>query len=243
MNERKLAFKQKDTQEELRREDKELRGKIRKAKDTHKKHLEEVFKANNSRKIWSVMKNMAGMPSKQHKPFITTDELASAVELNSFFTRFEVSETEESCTDILKSVIVHPDDRVQISVEQVAQVFWHLNAQKSTGPDNITAYVLKTYSEELAPVWQPIFHSVIGHPHCPHCLENLTCDPASKENMPRSAMISDLLLCLPYWWSHWKESFAPCSPGQCRANWTNINLPISAAATPKMPSLHLHTMS
>ena len=157
INELKLAYKQKDTQE-LRRKDKELRGKIRKAKDTHKKHLEELFQANDSRKMWSAMKNMAGMPSKQHKPFITTDELASAVELNSFFIWFEVSSTEERCTDILKSVIVHPD-RVHISVVQVAQAFRHLNSQKSTGPDtdNITASLLKTNSEELAHVWQPIF--------------------------------------------------------------------------------------
>lgn len=35
------------------------------------------------------MKIMAGMPGKQRKPFVSTDELASAVELNTFFTRFE----------------------------------------------------------------------------------------------------------------------------------------------------------
>ena len=122
--------------------------------------------------------------SKQHKPFITTDELASAVELNPLFIRFAVSGTEERYTDILKSVIVHPDDSVQISGVQVAQAFGHLNARKSTGPDNITASVLKTYSEEFAHVWQPIFQSL--DPHCPHCLENLTCDPASKENMPKA---------------------------------------------------------
>ncbi|CAL8282323.1 unnamed protein product [Gadus morhua 'NCC'] len=100
------------------------------------------------------------------------------------YARFAVSGTEERYTDILKSVIVHPDDSVQISGVQVAQAFGHLNARKSTGPDNITASVLKTYSEEFAHVWQPIFQSL--DPHCPHCLENLTCDPASKENMPKA---------------------------------------------------------
>ena len=181
---KQLAFKQKDTQE-LRRKDKELRGKIRKAKDTHKKHLEELFKANNSRKIWSVMKNMARMPSKQHMPFITTDELASAVELNSFFTRFKVSGTEESCTDILKSVIVHPDDRVQISVEQVAQVFRHLNARKSTALDNITASVLKTYSEELAPVWQPIFQQSLDTHTVPTAWKTSHVIPLPKKTCPK----------------------------------------------------------
>jgi len=35
--------------------------------------------------------------------------------------------------------------------------FWHLNGRKSTGPDNIPPSNLKIYSEELAPLWQPIF--------------------------------------------------------------------------------------
>lgn len=141
-----------------------MRGKLREARETHKRHLEEAFKAGNPRKTWETMKNMTGMPSKHHKSFATNNELASACDLNTFFTRFETSGNAGRCREVMESVTVGSEDRLEISVGQVAHVFRHLNGRKSTGPDNINASILKTYSEELAPVWQPIFqHSLDTH--------------------------------------------------------------------------------
>lgn len=59
----------------------------------------------------------------QQKPFVANDELASAMELNTFFTRFEDFKSKERCGDVLSSVQLHPDDRVEISAAQVANVF------------------------------------------------------------------------------------------------------------------------
>ena len=156
MNLRKLAFKNKDRRE-LQQTGKQLREKLRKAKEAHKKHLEEAFKAGNPRKTWDTMKNMTGMPGKNRRPFVTSDELTSATELNTFFTRFETSGSTERCREVLESVAVGSEDRVTITVGQVENVFRRLNSHKATGPDNISASILKTYSKELAPVWQPIF--------------------------------------------------------------------------------------
>lgn len=133
-----------------------MRGKLREARETHKRHLEEAFRAGNPRKTWETMKNMTGMPSKHHLSFVTNNELASASDLNTFFTRFETSGSADRCREVLESVTVGSEERVEISVGQVANVFQHLNARKSIGPDNISASILKTYSKELAPVRQPI---------------------------------------------------------------------------------------
>lgn len=68
---------------------------------------------------------------------------------------------------------------VEISVEQVANVSQNHNARKSTSPDNIRPSILKTYSEELAPVWQPIFQHSLDTHTVPHSLEKFTHDPTS----------------------------------------------------------------
>lgn len=122
MNLRKVAFKDKDTME-LQKRDKELKGKLREARETHKRHLEEAFKAGNPRKTWETMKNMTGMPSKHHKSFATNNELASASDLNTFFTRFETWGNAERCREVLESITVGSEDRAEISVGQVANVF------------------------------------------------------------------------------------------------------------------------
>lgn len=44
-----------------------------------------------------------------------------------------------------------------ISVEQVRNIFIRLNQRKATGPDNLSAYMMKTFADELAPVWQPTY--------------------------------------------------------------------------------------
>ncbi len=35
--------------------------------------------------------------------------------------------------------------------------FKQINQRKATGPDNLSAFILKKIADELAPVWQPIF--------------------------------------------------------------------------------------
>ncbi len=55
------------------------------------------------------------------------------------------------------SVVPVQSDRTDVSVEQVRNAFKKLNQRSATGPDNLSALILKTFAEELAPVWQPMF--------------------------------------------------------------------------------------
>lgn len=140
---------------------------IRETKYAHKWHLEGLFEANNS---WHTMTNMASMPSKQL--LVTNNGLASVVRLHTFVIKLETLRTAESCGEVTAVTV---QDKVEISV---TWAFQHLSAPESTGPDNITASILKTYSKELAPVWQPKFqYSLDTHTHSPHSLENLMHDP------------------------------------------------------------------
>ncbi len=74
---------------------------------------------------------MTGMPKKHHMSFVTNDELASENELNTFYTRFEISGSSEKCREVLESGTLGPRDRVEITVDEVARVFRQLIAQKS----------------------------------------------------------------------------------------------------------------
>ena len=73
INDRKAAFKNKDLAK-LKSLDKNLKKKIREAKQAHRQRLEESFKANNPKRLWDTMKSMTGMfPS--NKPIVTENEM------------------------------------------------------------------------------------------------------------------------------------------------------------------------
>ena len=65
---------------------------------------------------------------------------------------------------MLSDVFVSNADRLDIDVDAVTKVFQKVCSRKATGPDGIPAFLLKTFAEELAPAWCPIFQlSVNSH--------------------------------------------------------------------------------
>ena len=59
---------------------------------------------------------------------------------------------------MLDSVELDFSDTIDFfSVDQVANVFKDLRTRKATGPDGISALLLKSCVEELAPSWYPLF--------------------------------------------------------------------------------------
>ena len=162
MNLRKIAFRNKDIRE-LKRLEKELKGKLHDAKRAHKLQLEKAFKSKNSKQLWDKMKSMTGM-SNTRKALVTDNEEVFANQLNSFFARFEnVCTCVGGCvctngaSDVINSVSLLHAEKINITEEEVRSTFHHLNGRKATGPDNLSAFVLKTCAAELAPVWQPVF--------------------------------------------------------------------------------------
>ncbi len=73
---------------------------------------------------------MTCMPRKHHSSFVTNNQLASANELNAFFTKFETTGRSERYREVLESVTVGSEDRAEISVGEVANVFRHLKVHR-----------------------------------------------------------------------------------------------------------------
>ncbi len=59
-------------------------------------------------------------------------------------------------------IIEDTSDRVIVDQQKVCLIFSRLCTKKSTGPDGISALLLKSCAEELAVAWCPIFQQSVG---------------------------------------------------------------------------------
>ena len=92
------------------------------------------------------------------------NEQAFADEMNDFYRHFDTQDSSSRCDSVLSNVFVSNADRLEIDVDVVTKVFQHVCSRKATGPDGIPAFLFKTFAEELAPAWCPIFQlSVDSH--------------------------------------------------------------------------------
>ena len=183
INTRKVAFKNKDYGA-LKQTGKELKIKLRKAKLAHRQLLEDAFKANNSKKVWDTMESMTGMSSPT-KPIVTDNEFCFANDLNTFFTRFESLDNSDKCTEILKTIIPTTSDRIVITVEDVRKSFRCTNSKKAAGPDECSAFLLKNFATELAPVWQPVFQASVDTHTVPLSWKTAHIKPLPKIPCPK----------------------------------------------------------
>ena len=80
-----------------------------------------------------------------------------ADEMKDFYRRFDTQDSSSRCDSVLSDVFVSNADKLEIDVDVVTKVFQHVCSRKATGPDGIPAFLLKTFAEELAPAWCPIY--------------------------------------------------------------------------------------
>ena len=88
--------------------------------------------------------------------------------LNYFYARFEVSNT-ETC---MRAPAV-PDDCVITTFKQV-------NIQKGAGPDGLPGRVLRTCADQLASVFTDIFNLTLSESVIPTCINQTTVVPMPK---------------------------------------------------------------
>lgn len=75
-----------------------------------------------------------------------------------FFNLCFESDNQGECREIFEEVNcnVH-GHRIWIDPQSVTQVFKSRHTNKAAGPDNISVFLLKTFAEELTPVWHQLF--------------------------------------------------------------------------------------
>ena len=194
---------------------------MRQAKLAHGQRLENVFKTNNHKKVWDTMKSMTGM-SAPTKAIMADNERGLADDLNTFFARYESLDNSYRSTEILRAVTPAPSDRIIITEEDVRKVFQGINTRKAIGLDECSAFLLKNFASELAPVWQPIFQSSIDTHTIPlSCqtshikpLPQIPCPKEPKDYRPialTSVIMKSLeRILLKHLVSTTKDKFDPC---------------------------------
>lgn len=88
-------------------------------------------------------------------------EVCFSNNLNIYFTRFESQDHSLKCTEILKTIKPATSDRIVIAVVNVRKSYRYINTKKAAGPDECSAFLLKNFATELAPVWKPIFQASV----------------------------------------------------------------------------------
>lgn len=69
--------------------------------------------------------------------------------LNEFFVRFNNNDFVSECEVILQTVDCGTDARLIVNPHEVTALFRKVCIKKSTGPDDISVYLLRTCAEEL----------------------------------------------------------------------------------------------
>ncbi len=95
-------------------------------------------------------------PAKKH--ITTVDNLQRANELNDFYLRFEAQNDLDDCHSLLQSLSDTKDiPWVEVDPRDVQHLFRCLHTNKATGPDGLSAFLLKNCAEKLAIAWCPLF--------------------------------------------------------------------------------------
>ncbi|KAL0186728.1 hypothetical protein M9458_018398, partial [Cirrhinus mrigala] len=159
-----------------------LNKEIRAAKKNYAKRLEDQFSSNDSVSVWKGLKAITNY--KTPSPSTEVNQRL-AEELNEFYCRFESPHTH---SDHLFSqpltppvTPLSPPPTLQISEDEVCQVFRKNKRRKAPGPDGVTPACLKTCADQLAPIFSQIFNRSLELCEVPSCFKRSTIIPIPKK--------------------------------------------------------------
>ncbi len=114
--------------------------------------------------------------------------------LNEFYYRFEKTphiRPEHLSTQPLipPATPVSPTPTIQISEEDVRQVFRKNKRRKAPGPDGVSPACLKTCADRLAPIFTQIFNRSLELCEVPSCFKRSTIIPVPKT--PKITSLND----------------------------------------------------
>ncbi|KAL0148543.1 hypothetical protein M9458_056090 [Cirrhinus mrigala] len=159
-----------------------MNKEIRAAKKNYAKRLEDQFFSNDSVSVWKGLKAITNY--KTPSPSTEVNQRL-AEDLNEFYCRFESPHTR---SDHLfpqpltpPATPLSPPPALQISEDEVCQVFRKNKRRKAPGPDGVTPACLKTCADQLAPILSQIFNRSLELCEVPSCFKRSTIIPVPKK--------------------------------------------------------------
>lgn len=156
---------------------------MRAARQQYKERAELELSDSNTKTLLDSIRKMTNMDIKK-KPLFAQNEIAKANELNTFYMRFNSDNTRE-CAAVLENVLCNVDlDRIVIEPYTVIKVFKNIQTKKATGPDNLSAFLLKTFAE-LSPAWHKLFQLSMDTCTVPKLWKKSIIIPVPKKACPQ----------------------------------------------------------
>uniref|UniRef100_A0A9J8BSP0 Reverse transcriptase domain-containing protein n=1 Tax=Cyprinus carpio carpio TaxID=630221 RepID=A0A9J8BSP0_CYPCA len=159
-----------------------LNKEIRAAKRTYSKKLEDQFTSNDSTSVW---KGVRAITNYKTPSPCTEANQRLANDLNEFYCRFETPNTHSDhlSTQPLTppAIALSTPPALQISEDDVRQVFRKHKRRKAPGPDGVTPACLKTCADQLAPIFSQTFNRSLELCEVPSCFKRTTIVPVPKK--------------------------------------------------------------
>lgn len=119
--------------------------------------MDQSLLTSNTKKLWDTMKSVTNM-SPAKKQITTLDEQNKSNELNDFYLRFDLENFPHECDRVMQPL---PETNtiswLEVDPLSVQRLFSTVRTDKTTGPDGLPAFLLKSCAEELTSAWCPVF--------------------------------------------------------------------------------------
>ncbi len=145
---------------------------IRVAKSNYSEKLRNQFSSSDSASVWKGLKDITNCKTPSPSS-LENQQLAD--DLNEFYCRFEKTPLTPPATPL------SPTPVLQISEDDVRQVFRKNKRRKAPGPDGVTPACLKTCADQLAPIFSQIFNRSLELCEVPSCFKSSTIIPIPKK--------------------------------------------------------------
>ncbi len=134
--------------------------------------LRNKLSSSDSASVWKGMKDITSYKTPSPS---TLENQQLADELNEFYCRFEKTPFSPPATPL------SPTPALQISEDDVRQVFKKNKRRKAPGPDGVSPACLKTCAGWLAPNFTQIFNRSLELCEVPSCFKRSTIIPVPKK--------------------------------------------------------------
>ncbi len=149
-----------------------LEKEIRVTKRNYSGKLRNTFSSSDSASVWKGMKEITSY--KTPSPSTAANQ-QMADDLNEFYCRFEKTPFTPPAT------LLSPTPALQISEDDVCQVFRMNKRRKAPGPDGVSPACLKTCADQLGPIFTQIFNRSLELCEVPSCFKRSTIIPVPKK--------------------------------------------------------------
>ncbi|XDV52129.1 hypothetical protein PO909_020893 [Leuciscus waleckii] len=151
-----------------------LTKEIEVAKKSYAKKLENQFSSNDPASVWKGLKDITNY--KTPSPSIDSNKHL-ANELNVFYCRFETPDQPSTPP----AIPLPSPPALQISEDNVRQIFRKQKRRKAPGPDGVSPACLKTCADQLASIFSLIFNRSLEQCKVPFCFKRSTIIPIPKK--------------------------------------------------------------